>query len=424
MTLRAGSLLRRALAACGLVPFLRAAKRAGLASFDRARGACYRDPSLITSARCGDVAAIEASLAAGADIDQPDHAGDTPLHGAVIRGRNEAAACLLHHGADHGRPGRAGQPALAPALCPPEQLHNIRQHFRRYRSPAQRAFQVPREDATLLRTLRAQGLVRVSGLIGGEALARMRREFDAFVQHVDDLRAQGFGEFQRYDEEEHYWPDDQAYVTNNAFKYSDELARLCFEPMIRTLVEAYIGGKPRITRGVAMRYLPVGGRDKDMFGWHHDLEDQRLKMMVLLTDVGADDQYMGYVSGSHTLFHPLAMFRRNDCSVEYCARLLGDTPILRTTGAAGDVFLFDSNGAHRGSRFARARSRDAFFVEFSRDRANVWGGDVNAALIHELARDVDDPFEWMRSAPKKWETRTARSTPTWIETLATVERWT
>src|SRR5439155_16491644 len=107
----------------------------------------------------------------------------------------------------------------------------------------------------------------------------------------------------------------------------------------------YLGKTPWIKRGVAMRYLASSSADHAMFGWHHDLEDMRLKVMVLITDVSERDQTMSYVLGSHKLFHPLVMFLKNHCSLDYCRKHLGELEIYDTIGTAGDVLLFDSNVA-------------------------------------------------------------------------------
>ncbi|MDD2708924.1 MAG: ankyrin repeat domain-containing protein [Verrucomicrobiae bacterium] len=57
------------------------------------------DQSLVAWAKIGHVKKIEAMLAQGANVDEPDKGGKTPLMWAAERGRLEAVKVLLKHGA-------------------------------------------------------------------------------------------------------------------------------------------------------------------------------------------------------------------------------------------------------------------------------------------------------------------------------------
>jgi hypothetical protein len=250
----------------------------------------------------------------------------------------------------------------------------------------------------------------------------MQAGMQDFVDSIDRRLACGEGSYRHYDEEEHFWPADRAYVTNNAFKYSPDLVRLCCNASLVEAANHYLGKRAFVQRGVGMRYLPVATPDHDMFGWHHDMEERRFKVMVLLSDVSESDQHMSYVIGSHQLYHPYTMFFDNVCSLEYCRRHLEKIEIYDAVGLAGDVFVFDSNGAHRGNRRPTARVRDVFLVEFTGDRSDVWGGDVDPRLLETIGTE-DNPFERMVTAEKKWNRPTTRQAPTWVENLPHVERW-
>lgn len=52
------------------------------------------------AARNGDVARAQELLENGADVDQPNELGLTPLHWSALSGRSDVAALLLDHGAD------------------------------------------------------------------------------------------------------------------------------------------------------------------------------------------------------------------------------------------------------------------------------------------------------------------------------------
>ena len=382
-------------------------------------------PPLVCAAAAGQTARIEALLDGGAPIDACNTHGQSALHVAARCGHVEAAALLLARGASHRLQDVRGRRPLDPANVDPETLHGIRQALRRTAilgdDPIALSFG-PAGDPWLAQ-LRRDGIVRIPDLVSPELLAAMQAEFAGFVDAIERVRAEGGGEKRSYDDEEHFWTDDLAWISNNAFKHSPSLARLFCDPRLTALARSYYGRHAFITRGVAMRYLPLDERQNDMFGWHHDLEDRRLKALVLLTDLPAAGQVMSYVRGSHVLRHPYRMFFRNGVPLEACRRALGRLEIFETAGRAGDVFLFDSNGVHRGNRRPDAPTRDTFFVEYGIDASNIWGGDPPQSLVTALAAPDDAPFAELIAAEKKWERSQTRRHPSWIENLYAIDAW-
>jgi hypothetical protein len=208
---------------------------------------------LIAAACKGDTRQVERLLQAGAAADARDPRGRTALHAAASRGHADAAACLLAYGASHMLVDHRGRTALGPESISVEELHAV--------------------------------------------LAR------------------GEGRKRHYDEEEHWWAGDEAYVTNNAFKYSPDLARFCCTESLLHAATLHVGERAYIQRGLIMRYLPSRSSEDDMFRWHH-----------------------------------YEMFLTNRYDLDYCRRHVPHMEIYDALGEAGDVFLFDSNGAHRGVR--------------------------------------------------------------------------
>lgn len=384
---------------------------------------------LFEAARDGQVDRIIRLLDAGDPIDARNARGQTALHVAARCSRIEAAALLLARGASHALPDARGRRPLSAANVDPETLHAIRQTYRRTavlpddRLASEWGPAAGAPGESWLSTLRRDGIVRIPGLVPPSLLASMRSEFEEFVAGLDRRRARGEGDKRDYDEEEHWWPADLAYVTNNAFKHSPSLTRSFCDPRLTAVARSYYGRRAFITRGTAMRYLPLEERQNQMFGWHHDLEDRRLKALVLLTDLDPSGQVMGYVKRSHGLRHPYAMFFRNKASLRDCERRIGRIEIFETTGRAGDVFFFDSNGIHRGNRRENAPVRDTFFVEYGVDTSNIWGGDPQRDLVANLVAPPDDPFAELLAAPRKWERGVVRKHPTWIENLHDVDAW-
>jgi hypothetical protein len=371
------------------------------------------------------LAELERKLRSGADPNERDAAGSTALHRAVASGQAAEAACLLAHGADPHAADSIGRSPFDPGLVPIETLHAIRQHYQRYRTmEGDPAARLPAPLRAIAAELAARGIVRLPGFVAPAALEGMRNGLRAFVAEVDALLARGLGVYHHYDEELHWAPKYQAYFGNNAFKYSPDLVRMCFSHELLALVDSFLGKPSFVSRGVATRYLPMEAPNGNAFIWHHDMEEKRLKAMVLLTDVSIEDQPMSFVAGSHTIFHPYEMFLRNDCSLDYCLQHLSGIEEVHTVGQAGDVFLFDSNGAHRGTRRKEGAMRDAYFVEFATNSAQVWGSDLDAALVRELGSKTGvNPFSLMQVAEKKWDQAFVRTATGWVETLPRVESW-
>lgn len=382
------------------------------------------DSELIRQVAGGDAARVADLLERGANPDTRAGDGESLLRLAARAGYAETAACLLMHGADFRATDASGIAALDPEAIGLPTLHRIRQEFHRYRldRARRRPFADPQAEAWA-GTLERQGIARLGGLVTGQLLREMQVDFARFVDGLNARILRREAMFRRYDDEEHFWPRDRAYVSNNAFKYSAALARFCCRPDLLAVVRDYLGRPPQITRGVAMRYLPDSAKERDMFGWHHDLEDRRLKLQILLTDVGPADQYMSYLAGSHRLCHPYEMFLDNRCSLDYVRERLGEFEVVESQGRAGDVFLFDSNGAHRGNRKPGGAVRDAFFVEYSGDRSDVWGGDLAPAALDELVLPAGDPFTAFRAAQPKWLRPMTRRAPSWAENLPDIGSW-
>jgi hypothetical protein len=368
---------------------------------------------LARAARRGDAAAVARLVDAGADL-RTD--GAAALREAAAWDRVEAAALLLARGADAS--------GLDPREVSPETLHAIRQihHRRRDPHPAPGASDAAR---ALAAELDARGVAVVPGLAGPELLARLRAEFAAFIASLEAKLAEGRGLLAHYDEEEHFWAHDRAYICNNAFRYSPALVELTCHPLLMQAAELYIGRRPHIQRGGAMRYLPLPTVDNDMFGWHHDMEDKRFKIQVLLTDVpdGGRGQNMSYVLGSHRPFHPYAMFTGNACTLDYCREQVGSAEVFECTGKAGDVFIFDSNGAHRGNRRDTAPVRDVFMVEYTADESYIWGGDIDPAVLARQPAEGRAALELMTRATPAWDKPIVRTLPMWAELLPNVASW-
>jgi hypothetical protein len=199
------------------------------------------------AARHGRLAEIGRLIDEGAEVDAQGAGGRTALHEAAAHGHVEAAACLLARGARADVDDRKGQKALDAANTPLAALHGIRQHYHRRRTldaaSERRVSAQAREWASELTT---KGIVKVSGLIPPDTLAQLRDDFERFIEHIDERHARGEGLFKHYDEEEHFWEKDRAFITNNAFRFSDALARFpTLDAPRLAYAQLYLGRVPR-----------------------------------------------------------------------------------------------------------------------------------------------------------------------------------
>ncbi|NNL68249.1 MAG: hypothetical protein HKP30_18515, partial [Myxococcales bacterium] len=326
--------------------------------------------------------------------------------------------------------GAAGHGALDPAFFDLEALHRIRQEYQRLPRP-------PFDDETRLRgpaaesvaALRRDGIVRLPGFVPPVTLRRLRRDSARWLLRMRLarlLRPQGIRKA-HYDSREYWRPTHRAYVTNDALAESPALGRLCQDPVLLETAGFYLQKPFHVKRIYAMHYRPAPAMAGQQFGWHHDMEDRQLKIMVLLTDIGPGDQPMSYVRGSHRTFRSYEHFLRNELDFESEAGQAGPPEVLDTFGAAGDVFLFDSNGMHRGNR-SRGRARSALFVELTADAnpGNVWGTRARDVPLDDVAPDGRHPLALFLAVTPKWELakeRPKRKRPTWAESLETPAAW-
>jgi hypothetical protein len=184
----------------------------------------------------------------------------------------DCVAALLAHGADPDLGDWRGRKPLSTDVVNLETLHGFRQRYHRH-AVAPSDSSPPSEQARAWADeLGRHGILKISGLVGAEALARMRAGIARFVAGLEARLARGAGEYRHYDEEEHYWVKDRA---TSATTPSSTPAD-CWRSPATASVEAarlYVGKQPH-QRGVAMRYLNPDVND--MFGWHHDMEEKRL----------------------------------------------------------------------------------------------------------------------------------------------------
>jgi len=377
---------------------------------------------IMIAAQKGYADLVEKLLDQRAHINLQNNEGNAALHFAAQNGHAYIAAFLLSRKADYLITNSKGNRPLDLDFIDIELLHAIRQHYQRMPETFYKQSQPQSPLAQrYLNELENNGIVKISGFIQKDELKQLQSDFDSFVKNVEKKVEDGTGTFIL---EEYWQPQNRLFITNNAFKYSTELARLSCNEMLLEIANHYLKKTGFIQRAQAMRYSSGGQNGQLPFSWHHDANEKRMKIMILLTDVGPEDQYMTYVLGSHKVFHSYEKFLRSKLSFDDYKEHLDTISIVKATGKAGDIFLFDSNGMHSGNR-TNGRIRDAFFIEYTADKYNIWGGDLPEDFLKRYSFKKSNPFERFINVPhKKWEIDTSiRIKPKTILSLPHVELW-
>jgi len=115
---------------------------------------------------------------------------------------------------------------------------------------------------------------------------------------------------------------------------------------ILDLAASVLGCKPTISYLAAWWSYPTdrGAQHAEFF--HRDVDDWRfLKLFVYLTPVGRDNGPHVYVRGSAASDKMRAIRRYEDLEVE---RTFGKGSTVALTGAAGEAFMEDTSGLHKG----------------------------------------------------------------------------
>lgn len=366
-------------------------------------------------------------LETGIDPNQVGEKGNTALHEASKRGYTHLAALLLSKGADYTVRNVAEQTALVTDFTDITTIHRIRQEYQRMPVYPYDQKTQNQQVNDYVDQLNRDGLLKISGLIDSVQLSQLKKDFKTFISRVRIKRFLKFKGFTRYNEKEYWRANHRAYVTNDALQYSTELIKFCNNPVPIETVNHYLEKVAYIKRVYAMRYLPFKPMNTAQFEWHHDMEDRQLKILLLLTDIDEQDQYMNYVKGTHKVFHPYQGFLKHNYDLEYFKESINDFEIIKTTRKAGDLFLFDSNGMHRGVR-SNGRVRDAYFIEFTaaKNKNNIWGSESANDLASAARKDRINTLHKLLNTTPKWKrarSQKPKKGPSWIESLENPQLW-
>ncbi len=121
---------------------------------------------------------------------------------------------------------------------------------------------------------------------------------------------------------------------------------IAFDPELLAIAEAYLGGTPYVDSVQVWWSLSGNDQPEEAENFHRDNDGIRfLKFFLYLTDVGEGHGPHKFVRGSQVDDSLLDRRRFTDDEV---AEAFGADRILTLTGKAGDAFIEDTFGVHKG----------------------------------------------------------------------------
>jgi hypothetical protein len=258
--------------------------------------------------------------------------------------------------------------------------------FQQYISPPSKTIQ------SAIETLRSDGIVVIENYMQDEQLQDLKIDFESFVKSVEKLplgpmkmTPGGSLHPQTQYPEQGYDIEYNMTFSYNPFKYSKRFLGVALDEYILEIIKGYIGKNFMLQQAAALRYHPHEKRDFGSWQWHHDSWGRKVNVMLLLTDVTQNDQYMSYMKRSHKIYHSYKNTVINDRFTEEDVKKLCGQSVLNCTGKAGTLIIFDANGFHRGNR-SLGRARDSLSNQYTAGRY-LWPFDIPAVFTDSLSKD-------------------------------------
>ena len=198
-----------------------------------------------------------------------------------------------------------------------------------------------------LHQLRTRGLARIGRPLDK---AQCQGLVDYFLGHdVSDPHRPALPHFKPLEPGRHV----NAHIAHHSAEdivRAPHLLALANDPQVLATVEQFLGCKPTLAYLAAWwsYATPLGAQEAEFF--HRDVDDWRfVKLFVYLTDV--EDQSGPHVYVAESATSPKLTQIRRFTDVEVAANFALDQ-ILTMTGEAGDAFIEDTFGIHKGQPVA------------------------------------------------------------------------
>ena len=210
--------------------------------------------------------------------------------------------------------------------------------------PGIASHEVPPEAlGTRLEQLRDAGISHYGQLLSAQQAAELRDYFSA--QLVQDTYRPEQGRFLPGSDarhpESHIAHHDAADVIRAPYLFA-----LANDPRILAVVSRYLGCRPTLGYLAVWWSYHTGVGAQHAENFHRDVDDWRfVKLFVYLSDVAADNGPHVYVSHSAASSKLRQVRRLSDAEV---TAAFGSEKVLTMTGRAGEGFLEDTFGIHKG----------------------------------------------------------------------------
>lgn len=182
--------------------------------------------------------------------------------------------------------------------------------------------------------------------------------------------------------EQEHDAENQVISSRNPFRHSADFLQIAMDETILDVIELYFGRRCMMNQAFGSRYEPTERNGFASWQWHHDAWGKRINVMVLFTDVTANDQYMSFLKGSHRLIHSkdrTINSRFTEAEIEKYRQF----EKIDCIAPAGTVLVFDSNGFHRGN-CSLGNHRDSQITNYSCGRF-LWRFEIPKAHFAALS---------------------------------------
>ena len=141
--------------------------------------------------------------------------------------------------------------------------------------------------------------------------------------------------------------------------HSDILFATSCDPLVSRIAHNYFSRQAYLATVAMYRIEPTKQFRGSSYQWHHDSKGKQVKAMLLLTEVGEEDQRMTYLKGSHKAYRFGTTYEdtRFETDEKLQSQIGNKENLIECTGPAGTVIVFDTNGLHSGNR-NEAKTRD------------------------------------------------------------------
>lgn len=223
------------------------------------------------------------------------------------------------------------------------------------------------ESDRIAADLARDGIAHLPAFVAADVLSRIRRHLEGAPLRERFPPCRGEFALDAVPENVHVAEYSIAHILRSA----DVLA-LANHPSLLSAAGRYLGCKPTISSMSIWWSLPADGSAQEAENYHRDVDDWRfVKFFLYLTDVDAAAGPHRFVRGSHRRGNFLRVRRFTDAEV---ARGYPAADLLEITGKAGDAFLEDTFGLHKGQPPLAAR-RLLLQVEYSVSPIAVYAYD-------------------------------------------------